>query len=116
MVPRPPSVTHPVTATQAADENLTVPVMPNVDPAAAVAAETAAISAYEARWGDGSGAAAVWGPNIVDGWALIGVENYSGTAAMDVLLQREGSVWVVRDMGGDLAGQWQARSPAGLWP
>lgn len=105
-----------ITKTQSDYETLTTPVMPNVDPAAAAAAEAAAVTAYEARWGDGSGAAAVWGPNIVSGWALMGIENYSGTASMDVLLQQEGSAWVVRDMGEDLAGQWQGRAPAGLWP
>lgn len=105
-----------ITRTQADYETPTAPVMPNVDPAAAAAAEAAAVTAYEARWGDGSGAAAVWGPNIVSGWALMGIENYSGTVAMDVLLQQEGSAWVVRDMGQDLAGQWQGRTPDSLWP
>ncbi|MEK7816952.1 MAG: hypothetical protein AAB281_01720 [Actinomycetota bacterium] len=99
----------------AADAGL-VPVMPNLSEADVSEVTAAATSAYNKAWGDGSGVDVVWGPNIVSGWAIIGMENISGAAGKDVLLQKEGGAWVVRDMGNGLAAQWNDRTPAGLWP
>ncbi len=92
------------------------PVMPNVDEAAAVVVTDTALKAYEAQWGDGGGVHAVWGPNIVSGWALIGVENLSGAAGKDVLLHEENGVWRVKDVGHGLVAAWGDQTPASLWP
>lgn len=93
-----------------------VPVMPNLSEADVSEVTTAASYAYNNAWGDGSGVDVVWGPNIVSGWAIIGMENISGAAGKDVLLQKEGGAWAVREMGNGLAGKWKDKSPAGLWP
>jgi hypothetical protein len=92
------------------------PVMPNIDAAAAQLVTDIALQAYEREWGDGSGVRAVWGPNIVSEWALIGVENSSGAAGKDVLLHLENSAWRVKDMGHALSAQWENQTPPGLWP
>lgn len=93
-----------------------VPVMPNLSETDVSDVTSAASYAYNKAWGDGSGVDVVWGPNIVSGWAIIGMENISGAAGKDVLLQKEGGAWVVRDMGNSLAAKWSDRTPAGLWP
>lgn len=93
-----------------------VPFMPNVDEAAAVAVTGLALKTYEGQWGDGSGVHAVWGPNIDSGWALIGVENISGAAGKDVLLHEESGVWQVKDIGHGLVAAWGDQTPASLWP
>ena len=92
------------------------PVMPNVDETQIAAVEAAASMAYNQDWGDGSGIRIVWGPNIIDDWALIGVENESGAAGKDVLVHREGGAWQVKDIGHALALNWQEQTPPGLWP
>lgn len=92
-----------------------VPVMPNLSEADVSDVTTAASYAYNNAWGDGSGVDIVWGPNIVSGWAIIGMENISGAAGKDVLLQKEGGAWVVRDMGNGLMERWKGKTPAELW-
>lgn len=92
------------------------PIMPNVDESQVEPVTMAATAAYEAEWGDGSGVNVVWGPNIISGWALIGMGNNSGAAGKDVLLAQENGVWQVKDMGHALSVQWDVQTPAGLWP
>lgn len=92
------------------------PVMPNIDESAARTITEIAIASYERDWGDGSGVRAVWGPNISSGWALIGVENNSGAAGKDVLLQQENNTWAVKDIGHALSTKWQDQTPPDLWP
>jgi len=92
------------------------PIMPNVDESEAQAVTDVALRAFERDWGDGSGVRAVWGPNIISGWALIGVENTSGAAGKDVLLHQENGGWQVMDMGHALSAQWENQTPPGLWP
>jgi len=93
-----------------------VPIMPNVDETQLDAVTLAATSAYEGAWGDGSGVNVVWGPNIISGWALTGIENNSGAAGKDVLLALENGVWIVKDMGHALSEKWKSQTPAALWP
>ncbi len=83
--------THEVTVTQtvAGPERVytgadTGPVMPNLDAAEVGAVENIAADAYRQQWGDGSGVTFTWGPNIVDDWSLVGLENKSGAAGNDV--------------------------------
>lgn len=92
------------------------PIMPNVDESAVPAVTDAALAAFERDYGDGSGASVVWGPNVITGWALIGVENNSGAAGKDVLLSQENGVWTVKDIGHALSVNWQDKTPPGLWP
>ncbi len=92
------------------------PVMPNIDEFSAQTVTEIALAAYGRDWGDGSGVRAVWGPNITSGWALIGIENNSGNAGKDVLLQQENGTWVVRDVGHALSAKWQSQAPPDLWP
>ncbi len=107
----------PRTATGASTSGAgTGPVMPNVDETAAAVVTDVALKAYEAQWGDGSGVHAVWGPNIVSGWALIGVENLSGAAGKDVLLHEENGTWKVKDIGHALSVTWGDQTPPSLWP
>lgn len=97
-------------------ETPTSPVMPNIDPADAVAVTEAAQRSFNDQQGDGSGVNVVWGPNIVDGWAIMGIENESGLSPVEALLHKENGVWVVKEMGSNLASRWRAETPAGLWP
>lgn len=92
------------------------PIMPNVDESAVPAVTDAALAAFERDYGDGSGASVVWGPNVISGWALIGVENNSGAAGKDVLLSQENGVWTVKDIGHALSVNWQDKTPPELWP
>lgn len=92
------------------------PVMPNVDESQVEAVAMAATAAFDREWGDGSGVNVVWGPNIISGWALIGLENNSGASGKDVLLAQENGVWQVKDMGHALSAQWDGQTPSGLWP
>ena len=93
-----------------------VPVMPNVDESAVQVVTDSALAAYNRDWGDGSGVHVVWGPNIVSGWALIGVENNSGAAGKDVLLRQENGAWQVKDSGHGLSMKWEDQTPPGFWP
>ncbi len=102
--------------TQSITQSGSGPVMPNVDETEVQAVSDSALAAYEKQWGDGSGAFVVWGPNIVSGWALMGVENDSGAAAKDVLLHQENGAWQVKDMGKGLAAKWEGQTPPGFWP
>lgn len=113
--------THQATVTRASTvQQSTVtdsgPVMPNVDETAVPAVTDAALSAFERDYGDGSGVSVVWGPNVISGWALIGVENNSGAAGKDVLLAQENGIWMVKDVGHALSVNWQDKTPPGLWP
>lgn len=92
------------------------PIMPNVDESQMESVTLAAVAAYEREWGDGSGVNVVWGPNIISGWALLGLENQSGAAEKDVLLAQDNGVWQVRDMGNSLAERWENQTPPGLLP
>lgn len=92
------------------------PIMPNVDESQVEAVALAATAAFDREWGDGSGVNVVWGPNIISGWALIGLENISGAAGKDVLLAQENGTWQVKDMGHALSVQWEGQTPQGLWP
>jgi len=92
------------------------PIMPNVDESAVQVVTEAALAAFKHDFGDGSGARVVWGPNVISGWALIGVENNSGAAGKDVLLTQENGVWVVKDVGHALSVNWEDKTPLGLWP
>lgn len=92
------------------------PIMPNVDESQVEPLTMEAITAYQREWGDGSGVNVVWGPNIISGWALIGLENESGAAGKDVLLAQENGVWKVKDIGHALSEQWKDQTPPGLWP
>lgn len=92
------------------------PIMPNVDETQIEAVTRSATAAFEQEWGDGSGVNVVWGPNILSGWALIGLENYSGAAGKDVLLAQENGVWQVKDMGHALSVKWEGLTPPGFWP
>lgn len=92
------------------------PIMPNVDESQVEPVTMAAMTAYEREWGDGSGVTAVWGPNIISGWALIGLENESGAAGKDVLLAQENGVWQVKDLGHALSVKWEGQTPPELWP
>lgn len=91
------------------------PVMPNVDPGEAAAASEAAILGFSQQRG-GNGAEPVWGPNIVEGWAFMGMADAEGNDYQEMLLHREGSGWVVRDIGQSLAQKWKNQTPPGLWP
>ncbi|MHB9111589.1 MAG: hypothetical protein ACYC4D_03025 [Thermoleophilia bacterium] len=91
-------------------------IMPNVDEAQVEAVAMAATAAFDREWGDGSGVNVVWGPNIISGWALIGLENISGAAGKDVLLAQENGVWQVKDMGHAMSLKWEGQTPPGLWP
>ena len=90
--------------------------MPNVDESAVQPVTDSALAAFGQQWGDGSGVRVVWGPNIISGWALIGVENNSGQAGKDVLLHQEDGVWIVKDIGHALVVNWKSQTPPGLWP
>src|SRR5665811_1447287 len=92
------------------------PIMPNVDETQVEPVTLAAVAAFEREWGDGSGVNVVWGPNIISGWALLGLENQSGAAEKDVLLAQDNGVWQVRDMGNSLAERWENQTPPGLLP
>lgn len=105
--------TNSVSGSNAVDDG---PIMPNVDETQVESVTLAAVSAYERDWGDGSGVDVVWGPNIISGWALIGIENNSGGAGKDVLLVQENGIWQVRDMGQALSAKWEGQTPDALWP
>lgn len=94
----------------------TGPIMPNVDETQVETVTQAAITAFEREWGDGSGVNVVWGPNIISGWALAGLENNSGVSGKDVLLAQENGAWIVKDMGHVLSVKWESQTPSQLWP
>lgn len=113
--------THEVTVTQTVTTAVgnytgTGSVMPNLNAAEVGAVEKIAADAYRQQWGDGSGVTFTWGPNIVGDWALVGLENVSGTAGKDVLLHKENGAWQVKDVGHGLITTWGNQTPAELWP
>ena len=112
--------THETTITRTVTSSTTPtdegPIMPNVDESQVRGVTDVALAAYDRDWGDGSGVYVVWGPNIVSGWALIGVGNKSGAAGKDVLLHQESGSWQVKDIGHGLSVKWEEQTPPGFWP
>lgn len=91
--------------------------MPLVDESFVPQITEAATTAFEKDYADGSGVYVVWGPNVVGDWAMIGLQNESGTAANQALLHLELSgEWQVKGIGQDLAPEWQSQTPPELWP
>lgn len=91
--------------------------MPLVDESFVPHITEAATAAFEKDYGDGSGVYVVWGPNIVGDWALMGLQNESGSNTNQTLLHLELSgEWKVMGIGSSLAAAWQPQTPPELWP